>query len=253
MRTLVIPDVHIKPEHVDLTHIEALAHFIRVRKPENVVFIGDFWDMPALFSTKRAGREMSREWAADAEGRRFFSDIEAGKRAFNIIIDAIRKTKGYSPEIHFCEGNHEYELKKFFKAFPFLNNPVRKPHETVLSATNIEDFIRGRKITFHPFLSNFDIDGIVFSYCYLNEKGNAIQISTAHSNLFRYSHVWGHSPKWGYKQEADRFGGKIFWLCTGSFLRDSKNWSGVSILHHNGFGDADVEQVSIERIMSDFN
>ena len=257
MRTLVIPDVHVKPEHVSFEHLEALARFIRHNKPENIVFIGDFWDLPSLFSNKRASREMTKEWAADAEGRRLWSDIEAGKRAFNIIIDAIRKKPNYSPGIHFCEGNHEYELKKFFKTMPFLDNPARKPHETVLSPTNIEDFIRGRKIIFHRFLKPFDIEGVIFSHYFPNDKGNPVQISTAHTKLFRFSYVWGHSHTWGFKQEADVFGNKLFWLCAGTFRKPenalARHWSGVTLLHHISHGDCDVEQVSVERLMAEFS
>ena len=257
MRTLVIPDVHVKPEHVDFSHLEALARYICYHKPENVVFIGDFWDMPAIYTNKRANTERGKSNKKAAEGRRIWADIEAGKRAFNIIIDAIRRKQGYSPNIHFCEGNHEYELKKYFDERPEAISPTRSKKETVMSPTNLEDFIRGRKIRFHPFLEVFDIEGVIFSHYFRNDNGNAVQISTAHSNLYRYSHVWGHSHKWGYKQDSDQMGGKIFWLCTGTFRRpggiESRHWSGISILHHNCFGDADVEQVSVERLMSEFS
>lgn len=256
MRTLVIPDVHVKPEHLDLSHIDALARFICHHKPENVVFIGDFWDLPTLFADKRSKQPDKREWKIKAEGRRIWTDVEAGKKAFDIIQNRIKRTRRYSPRQVFCEGNHEDELRQHFNRNPCEDNPERDPKRSILNRHNIEDFVRGWGVEFVPFLKPAVIEGVIFSHYFRNDNGNAVQISTAHSNLYRYSHVWGHSHKWGYKQDSDQLGGKIFWLCTGTFRRPegtgSRHWSGITILHHNGFGDCDVEQVSVERLLSEF-
>lgn len=256
MRTLVIPDTHTRPEQKQLDHFHALGAFIKKEKPEHIVWIGDHWDLPSIFYDKRAKRPDMQEFRIKSEGRRLWSDIEAGKSTFDIVQKAIQRTKGYNPEQDFCEGNHEFELRKFFDSNPVIENPARDKDRTILSRHAIEEFVQGRGVNFHPYLSPVLYNDVVFSHCFMTPGSkNAVQINTAHTRLFRYSHVWGHTHTWGYRQEKDTFGEKIFWLCSGMFAHPDYcgrgQWSGVTMLEHLSPGECDVNQISVERLLCD--
>ena len=61
---LVIPDTQVKPD-VPLDHIIALSHYIVAKKPDVIVMIGDWFDLPSLSSYDRGTKK--------GEGRRLVS------------------------------------------------------------------------------------------------------------------------------------------------------------------------------------
>lgn len=73
-RHLIIPDTQIKPG-VDTTHIDWAARAIVEYRPDTVVVIGDWWDLPSLSTHDAPGSK-------EAEGRRVKPDIDAGNDAF---------------------------------------------------------------------------------------------------------------------------------------------------------------------------
>ena len=54
MKLLFIPDTQIK-NGVNLDHIQALGNYILDKKPDIIVCIGDWWDMPSLSSYEKKG------------------------------------------------------------------------------------------------------------------------------------------------------------------------------------------------------
>ena len=71
MKIVVIPDVQIKHGH-PTDHIKAAGNYIVRHKPDQVVVMGDWWDMPSL---SRFNSNL------EAEGLKLKNDLEAGNDA----------------------------------------------------------------------------------------------------------------------------------------------------------------------------
>ena len=152
MNILFIPDCQVKPG-VPIDHLYALSKFIVHRRPDVIVNVGDFWDLPSLSSYDFGKKAM--------EGRRVHEDIEAGNKAMRIMLNGLRtlqrrqrenKKRVYTPEMHFCIGNHEERIKRHVESNPQLDG--------LLSYDNLD--LRGWKV--HDFRDVFAVAGICFSH-----------------------------------------------------------------------------------------
>ena len=68
MKHLIIPDTQVKPD-VDLSYLEWIGQYIVEKKPDVLIQIGDFADMPSLSSYDIGKKSF--------EGRRYKDDIKA--------------------------------------------------------------------------------------------------------------------------------------------------------------------------------
>ena len=110
MKICVIPDCQIK-EGVPTEHLTWAGQYIADKKPDVIVNIGDFWDMPSLSSYDK-GRK-------DFEGRRYTKDVQAGNDAMDLLLAPIKKEinrqkrnkkKAWKPRMVFTIGNHEHRI-----------------------------------------------------------------------------------------------------------------------------------------------
>lgn len=152
---LVIPDGQVK-EGVNTDHWEWIGNYIVEKKPDVIVNIGDFWDMPSLSAYDKGKLPF--------EGRRYVKDVKAGRDAMERLlkpIDDYNRTahEKYQPEMHFCEGNHEQRIRRVAD-----NNPEYQGKIDILDL-GIEEY--GWK--FHPFLKPVKLDGI--EYCHFFTSG----------------------------------------------------------------------------------
>lgn len=153
---IVIPDGQVK-EGVNTDHWEWIGNYITEKKPDNIINIGDFWDMPSL-SVYDKGK-------LPFEGRRYVKDIKAGKDAMERLlkpIDEYNRTadKGqkYKPKMDFCEGNHEHRITRTVDSNPEFHGKLD------LTDLGIEEY--GWK--FHPFLTVLKRDGIEYSHYFIS-------------------------------------------------------------------------------------
>lgn len=107
-RHYVIPDCQIRPGDVT-DFLDWIAADIVRRKPDVIVCIGDFWDLPSMSTYSAPG-------GLEKENARLVNDIEAGREAMLRLtapihreIKRIRdnKKKRWEPRWIFTEGNHE--------------------------------------------------------------------------------------------------------------------------------------------------
>lgn len=82
MRILVIPDCQVK-EGVPLEHLSWAGQAIVDYKPDVVVNIGDFADMPSLSSHDVKGSKYF-------EGLRYKTDVEVTKKAMQMLLKPLR-------------------------------------------------------------------------------------------------------------------------------------------------------------------
>ena len=104
-KILFVPDCQVR-KGVDTTYLTAIGQYIVDKKPDIVVNIGDFFDMPSL-SVYDKGK-------LSFEGRRLAEDIEAGKEGMKKFLQPLRDYQeinpSYQPRMVFCLGNHEERL-----------------------------------------------------------------------------------------------------------------------------------------------
>ena len=107
LKILFVPDCQVR-KGVDTTYLTAIGQYIVDKKPDVVVNIGDFFDMPSL-SVYDKGK-------LSFEGRRLAEDIEAGKEGMKKFLQPLRDYQkidpSYQPRMVFCLGNHEERLQR---------------------------------------------------------------------------------------------------------------------------------------------
>jgi hypothetical protein len=77
---LVLPDVQAKPG-VDFSYLSKIGRYATEKKPDTIICIGDFADMPSL-SSYDVGKK-------SFEGRRYVEDVKASKDAMVSFLSPI--------------------------------------------------------------------------------------------------------------------------------------------------------------------
>ncbi len=142
---LVIPDCQVKPG-VPIDHMDWIGNYIRAKRPDVIVCLGDFADLPSL-SKYDTG-------TSSAEGRRYVKDVKVARKAMDRLTAPWRSIKGYKPAMHFLNGNHEDRADREWKQNPKLEGLISS------SDMGYEGF--GWKV--HPFLKVVTIDKIQYSH-----------------------------------------------------------------------------------------
>lgn len=154
MKHLVLPDVQFKPGN-DTAFLTAIGNYIVDKKPDTVVCIGDFADMPSL-SSYDVGKK-------SFEGRRYKADLEATHQGMEVLLaplsnynSKMRRTKHslYLPRLVLTLGNHENRINRVVENDPKL--------EGTISVEDLKYADFGWEVV--PFLKPIIIDGI--AYCF---------------------------------------------------------------------------------------
>jgi hypothetical protein len=77
MKILVIPDCQVKPGH-STNYLTNIGRFIIDKKPDVIVQIGDFADMPSLSSYDKGTKAF--------EGRRYRTDVESVHQGMEALL-----------------------------------------------------------------------------------------------------------------------------------------------------------------------
>lgn len=115
-RHLVIPDVQAK-EGVPLDHLEWIGRYIADKRPDVIICIGDFADLPSL-SSYDAGKK-------SFEGRRYKKDLEACHNAMELLCTQFSHIEGYEPRMVLTLGNHENRINRVVECDPKLDGLLR--------------------------------------------------------------------------------------------------------------------------------
>ena len=103
MRHLIIPDAHATPDFHN-KRFTWLGELVADLKPDKVIMIGDWVDMPSLCSYDQGTKGY--------EGRRYLKDIAAGVDAQEKFFKPIRDRKKKMPKFFMLEGNHENRISR---------------------------------------------------------------------------------------------------------------------------------------------
>lgn len=243
---LVIGDAHAAPGQ-NLERFTFLSKMIRDIKPDVVICIGDFADMPALSSFDKGKKAY--------EGRRYTEDIKAANEALRLLhkeIDDYNRTfpsDPVKPRLVYCEGNHEYRIERALNDSAGLD---------VMGLKHLDFARRGWEV--YRFKKPVEIDGV--NYCHFFTSQNtdrAISGVSAARSLVNKKHmscVVGHSHllnHWTTTAGERRLHGLVVgWYCDvyKEYAGQSNTgwWAGICVLRDVTDGDYDLELWSYKRI-----
>jgi hypothetical protein len=239
-RYLIVPDAQIRAGS-DMTHVDWAARAIVDYKPDVIVVMGDWWDLPSLSTHDAPGSK-------EAEGRRVKPDIDAGNEAFEKLCAPMNaemarlkrnKEKQWNPERHFLFGNHENRLSRAI---------FRDPKwEGLLSL----DTLKTPGFQRHDFLQIANLDGIKFCHYFPNPFSGKPIGGTIVNRLGHIgsSFVQGHQQGFMYasKQYPDHVKHGIvcgrFYLTHETYRPEDvqrSEWNGILVLNQVDNGDFDL-------------
>ena len=248
MKYLVIPDVQAKPG-VDFTYLNKIGHYIVEKKPDVLINIGDFADMPSL-STYDVGKKAF-------EGKRYKADIEAAHEAMNTLLEPLwsfnekakrNKEKQYNPQMVLTLGNHEQRINRAINDDPKLDG--------VLSIDDLGYEQYGWEVV--PFLDVVVLGGVAFSHYFTTGlMGRPVTTAQACLTKKHMSCIQGHQQGLQIATAYNAMGNKLTSVIAGSCyehdedymsFQGNKHWRGFLVLHDVNDGDFDLMTVSLKYI-----
>lgn len=243
---IIIPDVQVTPDS-NTEHLEWAAKYCIKHKPDVIVCIGDFADMPSL-SSYDVGKK-------SFEGRTYKADIEATVEAMSRFVTPIKeevervrrnKKKRWNPRLVLTIGNHEDRITRAIEYDRKLDG--------LISIDDLQYKEFGWEV--YPFLESVVIDGILYAHYFCSgEMGRATTSARAQLNINKMSCVAGHRQGRDicYAKRGD--GKRIVSIQAGSFYQEyqgymnpqtNKHWHGLVVLNEVNDGQCDEMFVSLE-------
>jgi hypothetical protein len=251
-RHFIIPDCQIRPEDNTefLTHV---GKYLVEMKPDVVVCLGDFADMPSL-SSYDVGKK-------SFEGKRYVNDIKAAKEAMKALLEPLKayndnarktKHKTYNPRLVFTLGNHEDRINRA------INNDAKL--EGVLSIDDLGYKEVGWEV--FPFLSVVVIDGVAYSHYFTSGvlgrpvSSAATCLTKKHQSCIQ-GHQQGLQIAMGHRADGKALTSVIAGSCYEhheDYLgpQGNKHWRGVLIAHDVNEGEFDLMPVTLKYLRSKY-
>ena len=213
----VLPDVQVKPNQ-DVTFLQTIGEYIVEKKPDVLICIGDFADLPSL-SSYDVGKK-------SFEGRRYRDDVTAANLAMQTLLmpiflhneQALRnKKKLYKPRMILTLGNHENRISRAVENDPKLDGTI-----------GLEDLKyekHGWEV--YPFLEVVIIDGIAYSHYFTTGvMGRPVTSARALVTKKHMSCVQGHNQKMEIYNEYKADGKSITGLFAGCCYQHDEDYLG---------------------------
>lgn len=252
---LIIPDSHAMPG-INNDRFEWLGKLIIEEKPNKVINIGDFADMPSLCSYEKGKRSF--------EGRRYKKDceavIDAQKRLFEPITQ-YKKSKKVSLnfELHMTLGNHdEGRINRATQLDPILFGTI-----------GVEDLKYaefGWKT--YPYKEIVNIDGIFYSHFFTKGvmdspiSGTTATLGANIVKEMKDNAICGHSHLLSYCNAVLPDGRKIIGLSSGCYFEHKVDyvsnksqqewWRGITVLTVHNKEIKDLTFISMESIKREY-
>ena len=237
MRHFFIPDTQVRAG-VKTDHIEAAGNYIAEKRPDKVIVIGDWWDMPSLSSYDKAGQE---GW----ELKNVAEDFESGNDAMNLLMKPIIKAKDYDPVLIFTEGNHEYRRERA------CSDPFNRKFKSYLGRDQF--YLEGWH--FVPYLKPILVNGILYCHTFEGVRGMVETRIKSVGNSF----VAGHEHTYMVGAFHTASGQRRRGLVCGSFYqhdedyvgyqKNRKTWRGCFLLNEVEKGDYDLLELSMKYLL----
>lgn len=246
MKHLVIPDIQAK-DGINFDYLEKIGTYLVEKKPDVVVCIGDFADMPSLSSYDIGKKSF--------EGRRYVKDIESAQEAMTRLLlplnmfnaKAVRnKEKQYHPRLVMTLGNHENRINKA------VNNDSKL--DGVLSIDDLGYSSYGWEV--YDFLDVVIIDGVAYSHYFVTGvAGRPASSAAAQLRKTNMSCVAGHQQGLQIATASRADGARLTSIIAGSCYeheedylgpQGNKHFRGFLVLHDVNNGEFDSMTVSLK-------
>lgn len=233
----ILPDAQVRAG-VPIEHLGWAGKYAAEKRPDVIVCLGDFGDLPA-FGTHDAYGSLA------AEGLRYQKDLDAAWKAMDLFVTPIAKCRNYKPRMVFTLGNHEARIGRTVNANPKLQGTID------IKQLRYEQY----GWTVYPFLEPVVIGG--FHYSHYFPSGVMGRPCTSPGKLLRTYHVScvaGHQQgrQVAYATRGD--GRMLMAIIAGSFYQhdegyltplNNRCWRGCVMLHEVQDGEADEMFVSL--------
>lgn len=246
MKHLVIPDCQIRPGD-DITYLNNIGQYIVEKKPDVVVCLGDFADMPSL-SSYDVGKKAY-------EGRSYLKDIAATHDAMASLMDPLvaynqrqarNAKKQYHPRMVFTLGNHENRINRAVNLDRKLDGLI-STDDLCYTGFGWEVF---------PFLEVVVIDGIAYSHYFVTGvAGRAASTAAAQFRKANMSAIAGHQQGLHINSGDRADGARLTSIIAGSCYEHDEDylgpqgnrcWRGILVLHEVNNGQFDLMPVSLD-------
>lgn len=243
---LIIPDVQVKPGH-DYTFLKAIGNYIVKKRPDVIVNIGDFADMPSLSSYDKGKKSF--------EGRRYKHDVQAVHEAMDILLKPLRtlqarqrknKEKVYKPRMVLTIGNHEHRINRAVENDSMLDGTI--------SIEDLKYAEAGWEVI--PFEQPIIIDGVLYSHYVtagaLNRPvGSASAIISKKHQSCVVGHQQGRQVAYAIRADGKTLTAIIAGSCyehDEAYMGAQGNhyWRGIVVLHEVNDGCFDEMFVSLK-------
>jgi hypothetical protein len=244
-RHLVVPDTQIKPG-VPTEHIDWLAQYCIDKKPDVLVIIGDWADMPSLSSYDKGTKSF--------EGRTYRADILAANDALQRFMAPIEaeqarvaknRKKTWNLRKIFTMGNHEHRINRAIE--------TQRELEGLISTDDL--FFKQFGFEVYPFLEVATADGVAYSHYFVSGvMGRPCTSARALLQKKYMSCVAGHQQGYDIATAYRGDGTRITAIIAGSFYQHdegylnpqtNKHYRGLVMLNEVQNGEFDEMKVSM--------
>ena len=249
MKHLVLPDMHIKPG-TDTTFLAAIGNYIVEKKPDVVVCLGDFADMPSL-SSYDVGKK-------SFEGRRYKADVEITRDAMRVLLEPIvkhnqrakaNKKKVYTPRFILTLGNHEDRINRVVNDDPKLDGTISM-NDLAYQEFGWEVF---------PYKEVVLVDNIAYSHVFTTGvMGRPVSSARALLMKKHMSCVQGHNQKMEIYNEYRADGKMLTGLFAGCCYQHDEDYlgpqgndyfRGIHILYDVNEGQFHTHSITIDYLL----
>lgn len=214
---MVIPDCQVK-DGVDLSYLTWIGNYAVAKKPDVIIQIGDFADMPSLCSYDYGKKTF--------EGRRYKTDLRAAWQGMEKLLGPIgifnekarrNKEKMYLPRLILTLGNHEERINRAIESDPKLDGTIS------VKDLAYEQF--GWEV--YPYLEIVQVDGIAYSHFFTSgAMGRPVPNARQLVIKKHMSCTMGHVQSWDIHKETRPDGSSIIGLFAGSCYLHNEDYLG---------------------------
>ena len=211
----VLPDVQAKPGQ-DFSFLTAVGEYLVEKKPDRIICLGDFADMPSL-SSYDVGKK-------SFEGRRYNDDLAATHDAMQALLGPLdafneqaarNKKRKYYPDLLMFLGNHEHRIERVVENDPKLEGTIR------IDQLGYNDW----KV--FPYQHVEIIDGIAYSHVFTTGvMGRPVTSARALVTKKHMSCIQGHNQKMEIYNEYKADGSLITGLFAGCCYMHDEDYLG---------------------------
>jgi len=229
-KMLVIPDAHAHPQYSN-ERFSWLARLIAEERPDTIVCLGDFADMPALSQYDKGKRGF--------EGRRYVRDVEATRDALTLMHAGIT----HGPELIMCLGNHESRIDRATSDCAEL--------EGAIGTVDLGYQEHGWRVI--PYMASVQVGGFAISHHFASGVAGrpigGMTMAASMARLLFTSAIVGHSHTLDWARRTRPDGSRVVTLVPGCYTAEEQGeeswckatshlwWRGVAILEDVAGGD----------------